>query len=293
MDNLTPDRVIKAWFCPNCGAKEPRVNHSRLCLNCNKTMFFSVAEYKEMSINNCFLCGSKVKTSDSVCEKCYAPLKLEEWAPFYVQALEFDKAGNTVAAALNMKKLIPFKHYPEMMYLVYSFLAHNVNDLVMLRYAGKYDNLDYMPREVFEDRDLRSIPKYCEKAKLAFDSSSKAFKQFILSNSASQLMLERNNLMGKKIPKDIIRSREIVSKIESKKCFIATAVYGSSESPEVLILRSFRDTFLLPTNIGTLFVKTYYRCSPPIADYLANSFYLKRVVKWALDLFVGFLGASK
>lgn len=42
-------------------------------------------------------------------------------------------------------------------------------------------------------------------------------------------------------------------------CFIATAVYGSSLSEEVLLFRRFRDDILLKSDLGSRAVEIYYR----------------------------------
>jgi hypothetical protein len=52
-------------------------------------------------------------------------------------------------------------------------------------------------------------------------------------------------------------------------CFIATAAYGSYESPYVQVLRRFRDEVLLPSAQGRAFVDWYYRNSPGAASYIA------------------------
>lgn len=64
-------------------------------------------------------------------------------------------------------------------------------------------------------------------------------------------------------------------------CFIATASYGH-DSGEVGLLCKFRDECLLTNPLGTAFVKAYYKLSPPIADFIAESEPLKAAVRIAL-----------
>jgi hypothetical protein len=63
-----------------------------------------------------------------------------------------------------------------------------------------------------------------------------------------------------------------------KRYFIATAVYGSENAPEVLILRRFRDDILLSSMFGRLLINIYYRVSPPIARLLGSNSFLRRLV---------------
>jgi hypothetical protein len=70
-------------------------------------------------------------------------------------------------------------------------------------------------------------------------------------------------------------------------CFIASAVYGSSFSSEVVLLRKFRDHFLRTNYLGGKMVSLYYRLSPPIAQYIRRNAGLKPVVKVILLPVIG------
>ncbi|MHC5077132.1 MAG: CFI-box-CTERM domain-containing protein, partial [Planctomycetota bacterium] len=70
-------------------------------------------------------------------------------------------------------------------------------------------------------------------------------------------------------------------------CFIATAAFGSPMQPYVKILREFRDRFLLGSSFGKFFVNSYYKYSPPIADFIANHDSLRAMVRLGLLPFIG------
>jgi len=62
-------------------------------------------------------------------------------------------------------------------------------------------------------------------------------------------------------------------------CFIATAAFGSELSPAVVLLREFRDNYLLNNAIGESFVRFYYKVSPPAAAYISGREPLKFLVR--------------
>ena len=65
-------------------------------------------------------------------------------------------------------------------------------------------------------------------------------------------------------------------------CFIATSAFGSKFEKHVQLLRRFRDFYLMPNRIGRIFVKAYYKYSPPMADFIARHDILRTMVRWSL-----------
>lgn len=68
-------------------------------------------------------------------------------------------------------------------------------------------------------------------------------------------------------------------------CFIATAVYEDYNHPKVMILRQFRDNYLLTNTSGKKFVDFYYKNSPKFADYIKNKKIISYPIRKILDFF--------
>ena len=62
---------------------------------------------------------------------------------------------------------------------------------------------------------------------------------------------------------------------QSSSCYIATAVYGSYDCPQVWTLRRFRDDTLAETWYGRAFIHTYYAISPTLVKWFGNKTWFK------------------
>ena len=66
-------------------------------------------------------------------------------------------------------------------------------------------------------------------------------------------------------------------------CYVATAVYGSYDCPEVWTLRRFRDNILAQNFFGRLFIHLYYSISPTIVRLFGKNVWFKNMWKPVLD----------
>ena len=87
-------------------------------------------------------------------------------------------------------------------------------------------------------------------------------------------------------------SKDLSPKKQSGGCYIATAVYGSYEAPEVLVLRRWRDESLTRTAAGRGLVRLYYATSPTVVRVCGDRRWFSDPIRRALDAFVRHLSAD-
>jgi len=68
----------------------------------------------------------------------------------------------------------------------------------------------------------------------------------------------------------------------SSSCFIATAAFGTPMAKEVVVLKKFRDKYLMKNRIGKGFVRWYYKHSPKYAEYIRHRKWAKAIVRGLL-----------
>lgn len=87
---------------------------------------------------------------------------------------------------------------------------------------------------------------------------------------------------------DVI-GEENISNPSSGPCYVATAVYGSYNCPQVWTLRRFRDNTLDTTWYGRAFIKIYYAISPSLVRWFGNTSWFKDFWRKPLDKLVASL----
>ncbi|MEN6459824.1 MAG: PKD domain-containing protein, partial [Syntrophomonas sp.] len=100
-----------------------------------------------------------------------------------------------------------------------------------------------------------------------------------LSAGTHVITLQATNSAGMSSAKSVTVTAENNGNPPVDECFIATAAFGSKLEPSVVLLRQFRDRFLLSNGPGRAFVDFYYRTSPPIAAFIAGSEPLQALVR--------------
>ncbi len=79
---------------------------------------------------------------------------------------------------------------------------------------------------------------------------------------------------------------EAIQPPASSGCYVATAVYGSYDCPEVWTLRRYRDDHLANSWYGRAFIRTYYAVSPTLVKWFGHTEWFKNMWKGKLDRFV-------
>lgn len=91
---------------------------------------------------------------------------------------------------------------------------------------------------------------------------------------------------------DLVMPKSAKSTGKKSGCYIATAVYGSYDCPQVWTLRRFRDDTLARSWYGRLFIIFYYAVSPHIVKKFGETMWFYRLFRKRLDRLVARLNGE-
>lgn len=139
-------------------------------------------------------------------------------------------------------------------------------------------------------------------AKISEEEKNKRVFYYKIALMHAEFVLKNGSLADPKALKNVIMelhrninaidpSHEVPAKApqagnSNSGCYVATAVYGSYDCPEVWTLRRYRDYTLAETWYGRAFIKTYYAISPTLVKWFGHTEWFRNMWKGKLDRIV-------
>lgn len=122
----------------------------------------------------------------------------------------------------------------------------------------------------------------------------KIYATFMSNNSRwynKEYLTNTLNRLGEEI-RTVDSSYQTPTVAASGGCYVATAVYGSYDCPQVWTLRRYRDYTLAESWYGRAFIRTYYAISPTLVKWFGHTEWFKKMWQGKLDRMVANLQAN-
>lgn len=197
-----------------------------------------------------------------------------------IQCVYFSNVSNELVRILerhlgylNAQLLIKYEE-------MYKPFKIGVSEVTNLFHLDAYVDVDY---------------RFSSEMDFSFDVLTAIHSQELLFKSYCELLIQKKEeILAEWQNKNSYNSisntyNSSVSNTDSSGCYIATAIYGSYDCPEVWTLRRYRDYDLSATWYGRMFVKLYYLISPKLVKYLGHTKWFKTFWKAKLDRFISVL----
>ena len=139
-----------------------------------------------------------------------------------------------------------------------------------------------------------SLKKVFPNKKERIANHQKVYATFISNNSRwynNEYLTSTLNRLGEEI-RAVDSSYQTPTVGTSGGCYVATAVYGSYDCPQVWTLRRYRDYTLAESWYGRIFIRTYYAISPHLVKRFGHTERFKKMWQGKLDRMVADLQAN-
>lgn len=285
--------------CEMCGGPDLiKQDGVFVCQNCG--MKYSLEEAKRMMIEGTVDIQGTVKVDNSAFVQKYLAnarraYEKEDWeevekyynmveqnAPYNIEAVFFSSFGK---AMLSLTDSDFFKRDQKFNVLNKSISVIN----------------EYFEKSTEDKEDvLRKISSAIEKMySVSFVCSYSTDKDIPIQARSSYIIRLENSVRSaflvelkqiKQAHPEITYLDELIAQNSKQKaaggCYVATAVYGSYDCPQVWTLRRFRDYTLAETWYGRVFIRTYYAISPTLVKWFGHTVWFKNMWKPKLDRLV-------
>lgn len=116
--------------------------------------------------------------------------------------------------------------------------------------------------------------------------SNRLFENAWWNNSIRSIELSKAIVEYTDGTEETIQGYQISQIQAASGCYIATAVYGSYDCPQVWTLRRYRDYTLAKTWYGRAFIRTYYAISPTLVKWFGHTEWFKKMWQGTLERMV-------
>lgn len=288
--------------CEMCGGTDLiKQDGVFVCQNCG--MKYSVEEAKKMMIEGTVDVQGTVKVDNSAfVQKCLSNARRayekEDWeevekyynlveqnSPHNMEAVFFSSFGK---AMLSLTDSAYFKR--EQKFGVLNRSISVINDYFEESDENKEDVLRKISNAIEKMYDVTFIFEANGQPRQA----SRSYTINLENSVRSSFLIELKQI--KAVHPDLSYLDELIMKNSEQQstsgCYVATAVYGSYDCPQVWTLRRFRDDTLAETWYGRAFIRTYYAISPTLVKWFGHTDWFKKMWKGKLDRMVANLKAN-
>lgn len=168
-----------------------------------------------------------------------------------------------------------YQQYSKVAGTAYEMAGNILESCQMLLKMGDAINME------FEEDEHKNTMLLCWKTGIQFLDDHNLYAVIIYGQQSDN----KKNIM-QKYGQIIQKYDETYQPPTTSGCYVATAVYGSYDCPEVWTLRRFRDNTLAETWYGRAFIHTYYAISPTLVKWFGHTEWFKKMWRDPLDTLV-------
>lgn len=286
---------MKQLTCEMCGSTDLlKQDGIFICQSCGTK--YSVEEAKRMMIEGTVEVQGTVKVDNSVfvakqLDNARRAYNKEDWE-------EVEKYYNLVEqhAPKNMEAVF-FSAYGRVMLALFDteYFKREQKFNVLIKSISVIDEY-YDVTEEDKEKSIRMISdalikmfsvNFIRQTQQVAGAGSLAWQNNLFQNTNNAFITELQQIRSKH--NDVYIS-ELISKHQNTRakgnCYVATAVYGSYDCPQVWTLRRYRDFTLSKTWYGRTFIRTYYAISPTLVKLFGKTNWFKQLWKGKLDALV-------